>query len=57
VELGMGTKCVAWGSRKVSFQMESGDFLRVENFLWVSKLKRNVLSVLAIEEKGYAIFF
>jgi hypothetical protein len=34
-ELGMRTKHVVQGSGTVSFQMESGDVLRVANVLWV----------------------
>jgi hypothetical protein len=36
--------------------MESGDVLRVTHVLWVPEL-RSVLSVSAIEEKGYAVLF
>jgi hypothetical protein len=57
VELGMGTKHAVQGSGTMSFQMESGDVLRVTNVLWVPKLRKSVLSVSTIEEKGYAVLF
>jgi hypothetical protein len=37
--------------------MESGDVLRVTNVLWVPELRRSVLSVSMIEEKGYVVLF
>jgi hypothetical protein len=57
VELGMGTKHAVGRSGTVSFQMELGDRLRVTNVLWVPKLRRSVLSVSAIEKKGYEVLF
>ena len=45
VELGMGTKHAVKGSGTVPFWMESGGVLRVKNVLWVSELRRSVLSV------------
>jgi hypothetical protein len=57
VELGMGTKHAVRGSGTMSFWMESGDVLRVSNVLWVPELRRSVLSVSTIEEKGYAVLF
>ena len=57
VELGMGTKHGVQGSRTVQFRMESGDVLRVTNVLWVPKLRKSVLSVSTIEEKGYVVLF
>jgi hypothetical protein len=57
VEIGMGTRHAVQGSRTVSFRMESRDVLTVTNVLWVTKLRRSVLSVSAIEKKGYAVLF
>jgi hypothetical protein len=45
VEIGMGTKHAVQGSNIVSFQMESGEVLRVSSVLWVPELRRRVLSV------------
>jgi hypothetical protein len=57
VELGMGTKHTVQGYGTMSFQMESGDVLRVTNVLWVPKLRKSVFSVSTIEEKGYEVLF
>jgi len=57
VELGMGTKHALKGSRTMSFRMESRRMLKVMDVLWVPKLRRSVLSVLAIEKKGYDLLF
>jgi hypothetical protein len=37
--------------------MESGGVLRMTNVLWVPELGRSVLSVLAIEKKGFDVVF
>jgi hypothetical protein len=57
VELGMGTKHAVRGSGIVSFNLESGEVLRMSNVLWVPKIRRSVLSVSEIERKGYNILF
>jgi hypothetical protein len=57
VELGMGTKHAIKRSGTVSFWMESSSVLRVTNVLWVPELMRSVLSVSAIEKKGFDILF
>jgi hypothetical protein len=57
VKLGMGTKNAVKGSEIVPFQMESGGLLRVMNVLWVPKLRRSVLLVSTIEDKGFDILF
>jgi hypothetical protein len=57
VELGMGTKHVVQGSSTISFRLESGEVLRVSNILWVPELRRCVLSLSEIENKGYHILF
>jgi hypothetical protein len=49
------TKHVVQGSGV--FLMESKGVLRVENVLWVPKIRRSVLSVSKIERKGYHILF
>jgi hypothetical protein len=51
VELGMGTKHAVQGSGTVSFQMESGDVLRVTNVLWVPEL----IAQFVARIKGYKI--
>jgi hypothetical protein len=57
MELGVGTNHAVKGSETVSFQMDSGGVLRVQNVLWVPELKRSVISVLVIEKKGYEVLF
>jgi hypothetical protein len=57
VEIGRGPKHAIEGSRTVSFRMESGDVLRVTNVLWVPELKKSVLSVSAIDKKGFDVVF
>ena len=53
----MGTKYALEGSGIVPFQMELGGVLRIENVLWVLELKRSVLSISLIENKGLYIIF
>jgi hypothetical protein len=57
VDLGVATKHVVKGSGTMPFWMESGGVLRVKNVLWVPKLRWSVLSVSAIEKKGYEVLF
>jgi hypothetical protein len=57
VELGMGMKHAMRGFCTISLWMELGDVLRVSNVLWEPELRRSVLSVSTIEEKGYAVLF
>ena len=40
-----------------SYFLTLGGVLRVENVLWVPKIKRSVLLVLVIEKKGFDIVF
>lgn len=57
VELGENTKYAARGARKTSFQLENGDHLRMRNVLYVPELKKNLLSISAMEDKGFRIAF
>jgi hypothetical protein len=57
VELGMETTHALQGSGTLQFHMYSKDVLRVTNVLWVPELRRSILSVSTIEEKGYYILF
>jgi hypothetical protein len=57
VDLGTRTKHSVWGSGIVSFQLESGEILRVSNVLVVPELRRSVVLVLKIGRKGYYVFF
>ena len=57
VELGTNAKCVVEGVGTVRFQLESRGSLEVASVLYVSELKINLLSVSAMEDKGYTITF
>jgi len=57
VELGMGIKHVVKGSGTMPFHMYLGGVLRVMVVLWVPELRRNVLSSLVIEKKGFYVAF
>jgi hypothetical protein len=53
----MGANHVVRGFGTVSFQLESGEVLRVSNVLCVPELRRSVLSISKIKGKGYHILF
>jgi hypothetical protein len=57
VELGTHAKCGVEGVGTVRFQLESGGSLEVVDVLYVPELRRNLLSVSALEDKGYAVLF
>ena len=57
VKFGIGTKHVVNGFGIVPFWMESTGKLRVEDVLWMQKLKRSVISVSMIEKKRFDIAF
>jgi hypothetical protein len=57
VEFAMGTKHAMKGFRIVSFHMDLGGTLRVEDVLWVPECKRSVISVAMIEKKGFDVAF
>jgi hypothetical protein len=41
----------------VSFQLESGDELHIEEILYVPGLKKNLISIVVLEDKGYRVIF
>jgi hypothetical protein len=55
MKFGMGTNYVVKGFGAMSFQMESGCTLRVQDVLWVLELKVSVISVSMIDKKGFDI--
>jgi hypothetical protein len=57
VVFGMGTKHEVKGFGTMPFHMELGRTLRVQDVLWVPKLKRSVISVSIIEKKGFDVAF
>ena len=40
-----------------SFQLESNDTLHLSDVLYVPGMKRNIVSILALEDKGYKVAF
>lgn len=57
VEVGDDAKYPIVGIGTIPFQLESGNSLDFDDFLFVPSLKKNLLLVLVIEDKGYAIEF
>jgi hypothetical protein len=57
VKLGTNAKCGVEGVGTIRFQLELGGSLEVAYVLYVLELKKNLLLVLAMEDKGYAITF
>lgn len=57
VVLGDKSKVKATGVGIVSFQRESSPPLKVTKFLYVPRLKKNLISVSSIEDKGYVVVF
>ena len=57
VELGDDSKYAVKGVGKTSFQLETGDQLHMSNVLYVPGLKKNLLSISALEDKGYRVAF
>jgi hypothetical protein len=55
VKHGMGTKHAMQGFGTVSFWIELGDVLKMTNVLWVPELMTSVLSVSAIDKKGFDV--
>jgi hypothetical protein len=57
VELGDNTKYAVKGVGTTSVQLESRKPPRMSDVLYVRRLKKNLLSVFAMEDRGYAIKF
>jgi transposase InsO family protein len=57
VELGDNVKYAVKEVVTASFQLESGKPLRMSDVLYVSGLKKNLLSISVMEDKGYAVAF
>ena len=57
VELGDNSKYAVKGVGKTSFQLETGDQLHMSNVLYVPGLKKNLLSISSLEDKGYRVTF
>jgi hypothetical protein len=57
VELGDNAKYAVKGVGTTSFQLESRKPLRMSDVLYVPGLKKNLLSISAMEDRGYAVAF
>ena len=57
VEQGNDAKYLVKGIGSTAFELNSGESLRMNNILFVSGLKKNLISVSALEDKGYTIGF
>jgi hypothetical protein len=57
VDLSDNAKCAVKGVGAGSFQLESEKPLRMSDVLYVPGLKKNLLSMSAMEDKGYVVAF
>jgi hypothetical protein len=57
VELGDDKCYKIEGVGSISFKLESGSTLHVDEVLYVLGLKKNLLSVATLEDKGYWVIF
>jgi hypothetical protein len=57
VELGDDAKYAVKGEGTILFQLESGGLLEAQDVLYVPKLKKNLLSVSVLEDRGFFIMF
>jgi hypothetical protein len=57
VDLGTHAKCGVEGVGTIKLHLKSRGFLEVEDVLYVPELKKNLLSILVLEDMGFAINF
>jgi hypothetical protein len=57
VELDNDAKYAVKGVGTILFQLESGGLLEVKDVLYVLGLRKNLLSVSAMEDKGFVVKF
>ena len=57
VELGDDSTYKIEGVGSTSLQLDSGTVLHIDDVLYVSGLKKNLLSVVGLEDKGYIVLF
>jgi hypothetical protein len=55
VELGDDAKYAVKGKGTFMFQLESGGLLEAHDVLYVPELKKNLLSVSVLEDKGFSM--
>ena len=57
VVLGDDANYIVKGSGATSLQLETNDTLHLSDVLYVPGMKRNLVSILALEDKGYKVAF
>jgi hypothetical protein len=57
IEMGNNAKCRAAGHGMVTFQRESRKPLMVGDVLYVSGIKKNLISISTLEDRGYVVSF
>jgi hypothetical protein len=57
VELSDNTKYAVKGVGTTSFQLKSRKILKMSEVLYVPRLKKNLLSISTMEDRGYAVEF
>ena len=57
VKLGDDYQCPIKGVREESYKLKSGKQLKIKDVLCVPGLKKNLLSILGLEKKGFRIAF
>ena len=57
IEMGDDKKYIVLGVGTISFQKEHGAPLTLKNVKYVPGLKKNLVLVTMLEEKGYDVFF
>jgi hypothetical protein len=57
LELGDNSKYVVKGVGTTLFQLNSGNPLKMSEVLYIPRLKKNLLSISSLEDRGYAVDF
>jgi hypothetical protein len=57
VELGEDSKHTVKGVGEASLQLDSGNHISIKDVLFVQGLKKNLLSISALEDKGFRVAF
>ena len=57
VELGDDSRHAVRGVGEASYQLDSGNYISIKDVLFVQGLKKNLLSISALEDKGFRVAF
>jgi hypothetical protein len=57
VELGDDSRHVVKGVREASYQRDSDNSISIKDVLFVQDLKKNILSISFLEDKGFRVAF